>query len=176
MQSSPNFRARLGMIETRFALPQRSPKPFIVPCTWPTPSVTAASEFATAHSASLWTWMPSGVRTTFLTSRRISTSCAGSVPPFVSHSTSQWAPARSAARTACHAEGGQLGVLECDVLHAPEEAEVLGVRARPAPLYIMDAESVQPRGQTDLVFHRKGDAFTLRPIAKCRVVNLDQTA
>src|SRR5207245_4732030 len=83
---------------------------------------------------------------------------------------------RSAARTACHAEGGQLGVLEGDVLHAPEEAEVLGVRARPAPLYIMDAESVQPRGQTDLVFHGKGDAFALRPITKCRVVNLDQTA
>src|SRR5207249_11949572 len=56
MQSSPIFKIRLGMIDTRFALPQRSPKPLSVPCTWPTPSATAASEFATAHSASLCTW------------------------------------------------------------------------------------------------------------------------
>jgi hypothetical protein len=34
------------------ALPQRSPNPFMVPWTWPTPSITAVSEFATAHSAS----------------------------------------------------------------------------------------------------------------------------
>ena len=35
------------MIETRFALPQRSPQPFIVPCTCVAPASTAASELAT---------------------------------------------------------------------------------------------------------------------------------
>src|SRR2546427_38675 len=98
MQSTPIFSTRLGMIETRLALPQRSPNPFIVPCTCPTPSATAASELATAHSASLWTWMPSGVFTCFVTTWRTATRSGGSVPPFVSHSTSQWAPAASADR------------------------------------------------------------------------------
>src|ERR1700686_4195769 len=46
------------MIETRLALPVRSPQPFIVPCTCRAPASTAASELATAHSASLWQWMP----------------------------------------------------------------------------------------------------------------------
>ena len=46
------------MIDTRFALPQRSPKPFRVPWTCSAPSRTAASEFATAHSPSLCAWMP----------------------------------------------------------------------------------------------------------------------
>ena len=46
------------MIETRFALPVRSPKPFIVPWTWVAPASTAASEFATAQPPSLWQWMP----------------------------------------------------------------------------------------------------------------------
>jgi len=97
MQSSPIFSTRLGMIDTRFALPHRSPKPLNVPCTWPTPSATAASEFATAHSASLCTWMPIGARTRALTALIISTSSTGSVPPLVSHRTSQLAPAASAA-------------------------------------------------------------------------------
>src|SRR5580692_8686873 len=49
------------MIETRLALPQRSPQPLIVPCTWRAPTSTAASELATPHSASLWQWMPTRV-------------------------------------------------------------------------------------------------------------------
>src|SRR2546426_5393435 len=51
------------MIEERLALPHRSPIPLIVPCTWSTPSWIAISELATAISASLWAWMPSGTRT-----------------------------------------------------------------------------------------------------------------
>ena len=47
-----------GMIETRFAFPQRSPYPLTVPWTIRAPSTTAASELATPHSASLWVWMP----------------------------------------------------------------------------------------------------------------------
>ena len=50
------------MIETRLALPVRSPTPFIVPCTWRAPASTAASVLATPHSASLWQWMPTRTR------------------------------------------------------------------------------------------------------------------
>ena len=46
------------MIETRLALPQRSPRPLSVPWIWRAPARTAASEFATACSVSLWAWMP----------------------------------------------------------------------------------------------------------------------
>ena len=46
------------MIETRLALPQRSPSPLSVPWIWRAPARTAASEFATACSVSLWAWMP----------------------------------------------------------------------------------------------------------------------
>ena len=74
------------MIEVRFALPQRSPSPFSVPCNCRAPARTAASVLATAFSVSLWAWMPTrsrGIcRTTAAT--MASTSC-GSVPPFVSH-------------------------------------------------------------------------------------------
>ena len=97
MQSRPILSASVGMIDTRFALPQRSPYPLMVPCTWSTPSVTAASELATAHSASLWTWMPSGVFTCCFTAFTMATRSCGNVPPFVSQRTSQWAPAASAA-------------------------------------------------------------------------------
>src|SRR4030095_11316020 len=70
----------------------------MVPWTWFTPSETAASVFATAHSVSLWTWMPSGLEglTTCLTSRIMSTISCGTQPPVVSQSTSQ--------RAADHAE------------------------------------------------------------------------
>ena len=40
-------------------IPARSPYPLMHPCTWVTPAWTATSEFATAHPASLWQWMPS---------------------------------------------------------------------------------------------------------------------
>ena len=72
----------------------------MVPCTWSTPADTAASVLATAHSVSLWTWMPSGLSgfTTFFTSARIAVISWGTQPPLVSQSTRQWAPAASAAR------------------------------------------------------------------------------
>ena len=58
---SPRFlTARLAITEIRSALPHRSPKPLIVPCTWTAPASTAASELATARSQSLWQWMPTG--------------------------------------------------------------------------------------------------------------------
>ena len=52
------FSFRVGISEQRFALPQRSPSPFRVPWIWRAPARTAANEFATACSVSLWAWMP----------------------------------------------------------------------------------------------------------------------
>ena len=48
------FKANVGMIDIKLALPHLSPKPLIVPCTCLTPAWIAASELATAFSVSLW--------------------------------------------------------------------------------------------------------------------------
>ena len=89
------------MIETRLALPVRSPTPFIVPCTWRAPASTAASVLATPHSASLWQWMPTRTRspTRGDAPRAVaSATCGGSDEPLVSHRTTVSAPAPAAAR------------------------------------------------------------------------------
>ena len=67
---APILISRFGIIEQRFAFPQRSPYPFMVPWTWVQPSWTAANEFATAVSLSLWAWIPSGIQLAFTTSLR----------------------------------------------------------------------------------------------------------
>jgi hypothetical protein len=88
------FNFRVGMIDTRFALPQRSPSPLNVPWIWRAPARTAASEFATACSVSLCAWMPTwSPGTCFTTSPTTASTSCGSVPPLVSHSTTQRAPA-----------------------------------------------------------------------------------
>ena len=88
------FRSSVGMIDVRLALPQRSPMPLSVPWMWRTPARTAISELATAFSVSLWVWMPRCVPgTTFVTSPTMRSTSCGSVPPLVSHSTTQRAPA-----------------------------------------------------------------------------------
>ena len=63
------------------------------------PSTTAASEFATPHSASLWVWMPSAApgRAARTVRTAWAISC-GSVAPLVSHSVIQCAPASAATR------------------------------------------------------------------------------
>ena len=82
------------MMEVRLALPQRSPRPLSVPWICRAPARTAASVLATAFSVSLWVWMPRCVPGTCLaTSATISPISCGSVPPLVSHSTTQRAPA-----------------------------------------------------------------------------------
>ena len=48
------FSIRVGISETRLALPQRSPRPLSVPWIWRAPARTAASVLATAFSVSLW--------------------------------------------------------------------------------------------------------------------------
>jgi len=85
------------MMEQRFALPQRSPKPLMVPCTCTMPCCTAMIELATAQSPSLWVWTPSGTATVFLTTSTIWATSNGMVPPLVSHRMMQAAPPCSAA-------------------------------------------------------------------------------
>ena len=94
--SQPIFSISDGIRDTRLALPQRSPRPLIVPCTMRTPARTAARELATAFSVSLWQWMPSrspGMPCSSTTWRTMASISCGSVPPLVSHSTTQRAPA-----------------------------------------------------------------------------------
>ena len=53
MHLTPIFKCKFGIKEVKFALPQRSPKPLIVPCTKVHPSFTAVKVLATAQSESL---------------------------------------------------------------------------------------------------------------------------
>ena len=88
------------MIDTMFALPQRSPQPFIVAWTCVAPARTPASELATPHSASLWQWMPrrTAPPSEVHASAVASVTWWGSDEPFVSHSVTVSAPASAAAR------------------------------------------------------------------------------
>ena len=88
------FSFSVGISEHRLALPQRSPRPFSVPWICRAPARTAASELATACSVSLWAWMPTwSPGMCFVTSVTIASTSCGMVPPLVSHSTTQRAPA-----------------------------------------------------------------------------------
>ena len=89
------------MIETRLALPVRSPTPFIVPWTWRAPTSTAASVLATPHSASLWQWMADADAVADRGDARAAVAaatCGGSDEPLVSHRATVSAPAPAAAR------------------------------------------------------------------------------
>ncbi len=72
--------------------------PFMVPWTRLAPSPTAAIEFATPHSASLWVWIPTTSESKRSTTARVACriSC-GRLDPLVSHSVTFSAPASSAA-------------------------------------------------------------------------------
>ena len=89
------FKSSVGMMEIRLALPQRSPMPFSVPWIWRTPASTAASELATAWPVSSCAWMPnlSPRMPEVITASTILRSSDGCVPPLVSQSTTQRAPA-----------------------------------------------------------------------------------
>ena len=64
-----------------------------MPWIWRAPARTAAKELATACSVSLWAWMATwspGIA--WHTLATISSTSCGSVPPLVSHRTTQRAP------------------------------------------------------------------------------------
>ncbi len=87
------------MIVTRFALPVRSPTPFIVPWTCVAPASTAASEFATPTPQSSWQWMPTGWPSSPAHTPAVASAIwPGRDEPFVSHRTTRSAPPATAAR------------------------------------------------------------------------------
>mmetsp|Transcript_25828 Transcript_25828/g.80866 ORF Transcript_25828/g.80866 Transcript_25828/m.80866 type:complete len:302 (+) Transcript_25828:763-1668(+) len=101
----PLLRARQAAMETRSALPHRSPIPLIVPCTTDAPAETAASEFATASAQSLWQCtctLTAGPTASTAARTNLSTS-AGIVPPLVSQRAMLSAPAAAAARSVASA-------------------------------------------------------------------------
>ena len=99
MQSIPSLVLRFAMTDIRLALPHLSPYPFIVPCTWVQPACTAAIEFATAISLSLWACMPRGTFSFSLTSLITLKTSEVIMPPFVSHRITISAPLFSATDT-----------------------------------------------------------------------------
>src|SRR5262245_23131123 len=64
------------------------------------------------------------------------------------------------------AESSHLRLAQLDLLDPLEELGVLGVRAGPAALDIVDAQRVQLTGDLDLVLGREREALALRPVAK----------
>ena len=80
---------------------------------------------------------------------------------------------RAHARPPGRAERADPGGLEDRVLHALEEAQVLGIRPGPAALDVVDAERVEALGDADLVLHGEGHTFALGAVPKRRVVDLD---
>jgi len=105
--SRPILSASVGMMEQRLALPHLSPSPLMVPCTMVAPPSTAARELATARSASLCAWIPSGRSNRLATTSMAVLTSPGSVPPLVSHRTSQSAPAWVAASRLSNAYSGE---------------------------------------------------------------------
>ena len=123
--SRPIFSWRLAMIETRFALPVRSPTPFIVPWTWRAPASTAVSVFATPHSASLWPWKPTRTRSPSAATHRGASPRppgAGSDEPFVSHRQTVSAPPRAAASRHCERVGAVVAEAVEEVLGVVDDA------------------------------------------------------
>jgi len=87
------------MIVMRFALPVRSPIPFIVPCTCVAPASTAMRLLATAQPPSSWQWMPSATPgSAWAMSATAAATWLGREGPLVSHRTRRSAPAFAAAR------------------------------------------------------------------------------
>ena len=76
-------------------------------------------------------------------------------------------------RAARAAEGGELRMLELQLLRLAEKLDVLLVRAGPAALDVVHAEGVETLGNAELVGEGKMDAFTLCAVAERGVVERD---
>ena len=106
----PSLSWRSAMIETRLALPVRSPTPLIVPWTCVAPASTASSVLATPQPASSWQWIPSatpGSAAGHDCGHRLARPGEGSEAPLVSHRTTPLgaAPRRPRAGTRARSRG-----------------------------------------------------------------------
>ena len=164
------------MIETRLALPVRSPHPLIVPWTCVAPISTAAIELATPHSASLWQWIPTRMLPSSVptASRVASVTCDGSDDPFVSQRTTVSAPAPGRRP---HARAGVvrvvpprveevLGVVDHALALADEEGDRLG--DHPEVLGTVDSDHLLEVQTPRLADQRADSAHRIRPAAAVR--------
>src|SRR5690348_10007456 len=71
------------------------------------------------------------------------------------------------------AEGVDARVPPATVGGGLEEGDILGIRAGPAALYVVDAQRIEPFGDAQLVAQAQIDPLALGAIAQGRVVDLD---
>ena len=145
----------VGMMETRLALPQRSPSPLSVPWIWRAPARTAANEFATACSVSLWAWMPTWSPGMTLTTSP--TICFDLVRQRAAVGVAEHDPARALVI-------GRLGAGERELrigLVAVEE--MLAVEQHLAALGLGGAHAVADRGEVFLERGLERDAHVIVP-------------
>ena len=71
------------------------------------------------------------------------------------------------------AEGRDFSVIPGARAHLTEELGILGIRAGPTTLDVVDAQPVELGGDLELVGHGERDTLALRPVAQCRVVDSD---
>ena len=73
-------------------------------------------------------------------------------------------------RSTGHPERGDFRLPQAGARDAPKKLRVLGVRARPAALEVVDPQVIQAVGDLHLVFDRERHPFALRPVPQRRVV------
>jgi len=74
-----------------------------------------------------------------------------------------------------HPERADLDLLQVQSADPLEVLAVLLIRARIAPLDVVESQAVEPLGQQQLVLQRETDPFGLRAVAKSSVVDLNAT-
>ena len=97
---------------------------------------------------------------------------AGTGPDQVSHDGIRFGPsARFSSSAECH----QFGVRQdkFSALRSSEKLAVFRVGARPATLYVLDAQQVELLGYPELVVNGERKALCLAPVAKGGIENLN---
>ena len=71
---------------------------------------------------------------------------------------------------ACHPKGCDLRMRPRTPRRFVEKRRILGIRAWPAPLNVIDPEGIQLLGHANLIKHRERNSGALRSVAQSRVV------
>src|SRR5207302_3894174 len=71
------------------------------------------------------------------------------------------------------AEGRNPGMVPGAGACLAEELGILGIRAGPTALDVVDAQPIKLRRDLELVGHGERDALALRTVAQCRIVDSD---
>ena len=62
-------------------------------------------------------------------------------------------------------KGGELGMMELDLLHPLEIFFILGIRSRPSAFDVMDAQMIEPLGDLEFIVDGERDPFGLGPVS-----------